>query len=48
MAVRHRLEAERKCLTTMTKEVTKEPKYPSDELTSSKSSTLHIDTRSLP
>jgi hypothetical protein len=47
-AVRLRLKAERKCLTTTRKEETKEPKYPSHELTSSKSSTFQIDTRCFP
>jgi hypothetical protein len=48
LAVRRRLEAERKCLTTTRKEVPKEPKYPTEELTSSKSSTLHIEGSRLP
>jgi hypothetical protein len=48
LAVRHRLEAERKYLTTTRKEETTEPKYPSHELASSKSSTSFIEGRCLP
>jgi hypothetical protein len=47
-AARLRLKAERKCLATTRKEDTKEPKYPSDELTSSRPSTFRIDTRCFP